>query len=876
MQSKQKRIKWSRGETSTALEERTDTGITQVSVAQLQNIIADIYGNIQRRPALKVITTDEETIGNPIGEFAFQRDDEEKTQTFVFSVTESEYIIFIVTGAANKTKGIQGFHIKDNKFVKKVEFVNEPMVALATDEVSAVQSNNYMVIGGLSTSPIVFKLTEDNKIQVEDFKYNAPWLAVNGTQMKTLHAGQDDIPPFEFNKNKGGFATYLYTDTDTNTVTSFSWIDTGLSKPTYSTDSLKSAIPVGSILHLPNIGCYMRVEGYAYYTDATKIYVYGTILTNVADQSKTDTMVDVEYGYVNTTEYFPQKFAFAQQRLYATHFKNTVKSPQVIPSFIVGSQIAKYTDFKNDYGAANEAVTININTTYQEQMISLIDFNGIKIFSDAAEYTYDQTTGIKKQSENGIYNKSKPVIFKSMLLYADKTKKNIMAFNYDLGQDIYKSAKINQLTAEDLIYDPWNMTYNEDREHFTGTFLYVLQSKKIPQVAVCTLSPETNNMIWSRWIMPTRDGKENLPLITGAVAVRNKVWFVVKANLRTTNMDESAPREWSGYTLAELDFEKKLDFETELKPTDEYAYLIKPQETSTKQKYYAWKLESGSETYFTLTEEPPAVGEKLYQLYALPTGLQHFQGTEFPFVKEIINSTTIVLQPIPTSTEPKTYIREPSRDTNGENFYAYTRTEDGVTVYFRTNTSAGYDLLNVRGTTNPDTLEPYYTRVATMTEDMVYFSDMRAAPRNRDLDRIQKLPYITLPNTTIQVYDGDKYMWNDTTDEQGKLTKSIAELQHPKIGFEIDAELVSHPIDINGKTRSIKKRIAKVKAVTRNTDKNAFTINEKYGYTNNEGTVNFYGVTGMKDIIQYTIKNKRGAKFTIESLALDLEYATLD
>jgi hypothetical protein len=48
MQSQQKKVKWSRGETASALEERTDTGITEVSVALMENCMTDIYGNISR------------------------------------------------------------------------------------------------------------------------------------------------------------------------------------------------------------------------------------------------------------------------------------------------------------------------------------------------------------------------------------------------------------------------------------------------------------------------------------------------------------------------------------------------------------------------------------------------------------------------------------------------------------------------------------------------------------------------------------------------------------------------------------------------------------------------------------------------------------
>ena len=54
MNTQQKRVKWSRGETTDALEERTDTGITNVSAEFMENVICDIYGNVSRRPALKM------------------------------------------------------------------------------------------------------------------------------------------------------------------------------------------------------------------------------------------------------------------------------------------------------------------------------------------------------------------------------------------------------------------------------------------------------------------------------------------------------------------------------------------------------------------------------------------------------------------------------------------------------------------------------------------------------------------------------------------------------------------------------------------------------------------------------------------------------
>ena len=55
MNTQQKRVKWSRGETTDALEERTDTGITNVSAEFMENVVCDIYGNVSRRPALKLL-----------------------------------------------------------------------------------------------------------------------------------------------------------------------------------------------------------------------------------------------------------------------------------------------------------------------------------------------------------------------------------------------------------------------------------------------------------------------------------------------------------------------------------------------------------------------------------------------------------------------------------------------------------------------------------------------------------------------------------------------------------------------------------------------------------------------------------------------------
>lgn len=135
---------------------------------------------------------------------------------------------------------------------------------------------------------------------------------------------------------------------------------------------------------------------------------------------------------------------------------------------------------------------------------------------------------------------------------------------------------------------------------------------------------------------------------------------------------------------------------------------------------------------------------------------------------------------------------------------------------------------------------------------------------------------IIFAGATVQVYNGNEYAFDATVGNDGTLTPSTSELSVPRAGFMINAEIISHPIDVNGKTYTDKKRIAKAVAAVRDTEPGAFTVNDKTGYMTPDKThVNFYGCTGMKDKVQYTIKNIKGAKFTIESLTMNIEYGTL-
>lgn len=833
MQSQQKKVKWSRGETADALEERTDTGITQVSVSKMENIIADIYGNISRRPALKIISSVQSATRLPvisglsISSISYIR----QPQSFVFTIDANTYIIFIVEPLEGAFGGLL---IQNNKFVKKVTITNNTGWTLNSgtweDQISAAQYNNFMVVSNIAVGDVIFRLTETNDIVVEKFQFSAPWYAPNGTQTRQISS--NEVTGLDF--DAGSIGNYTYTEANGET-TVYSWISTGINhsaitgtwtgptttyyvngmhpsgwpEQSYATEISTTAgslvlgsftmtngqtytsgqkvgsytehwpyplvdmtwdlniniressaiingmgslqidvsnnlniplpdivkyIPVGSIVQFPNNGSYMRVEGFD--SDGTHLRMYGALLVPIVDDSAHDSIVKVETGYVSLQTYTPTQFMFSNQRLYAAGFYNPDGTPKQVPGYAVGSQIARYNDFKNDYNTQNEALTIDINTPYQEQIVSMADYNGLKLFTDSAEYSYNQQSGIIKQSNNGSLATCKPLVFGSVCLYADKSGSQIRAMQYELQTDLFNSSSINQMCKEDLIFNTNTMAGQLDKEHYTGRFLYATQTGYTLEslgwgapiakhsLAVCNFVPGNQAQIWARWTGPeiNLNGNDRHSIV-GAIEVNNKVWFIMACDVAV----ESGINKFNfvGYTLAELDYESIMDAEA------------------------------------TATAE----------------------DTQFKMLPSI------------------TY--------------------------------------EIGGTTYTDTL--------------------------------------TMPGATVSVFDGDQYMWDDTLDENGNYTKPLTDLTNPRVGFMINAELVSHPIDVGGKTYTDKKRIGKAVAVIRDTDAGAFTVCDKTGYTSpDKKTVSFYGCTGMKDQVRYTIKNIKGAKFSIESLTMIIEYGTLE
>ena len=861
MQSQQKRVKWSRGETAEALEERTDTGITQASVELMENCIPDIYGNISRRPAIVPLPvedryTDKKSTGDSFYYlFGFSYD--EDIQFAVFYITQDDYVII----GLYPHKGPEFIRIRDNWVVGRYDASDSDCYTGVQDAasnwkaqpISYAQQNNYLV---LATATNVWKIQLTN-IQdfsfipsIELWKFSAGWYAPEGTQTRKVNSSM--VSGLNFN---GGFSNYAFTDDISSVI--YSEINTGVGY-TYA-DDLYSFIPVGSIIQMPNIGCYFRVEGYRpsvsnvemlfqdtifdgvlnindsvpsvgtyckirrdpapiseldssdnivvykdgvqsdFYstrlaadgqkiivrnsgsstglsettvsllykymvtptgsrryvsgstcsswaeTPATsiKIMAYGELLTPVADSSASDSEVSVEYDYkslqpeswsIEGSYPHPQKLAFNGQRLWAGGWAQSLTEQYAL---VVGSQIARYNDLKNNYNQENEPVTLDILTKFKEKVLHIVDYNGLKVFTDAYEYTYNAVDGLVKQSSNGAYERCEPLVFESLCLYVDSTGKQVKAMQYEFQSNIFNSSSINQLAPAYLVWYPIAMAAYEDKQEHTGKYLFVLngyeQGISPVRLSVCNFVPSNQANIWSRWTFPK---------LSSSILSKSRLCGLV--NTKT---------------------------------------------------------------------------EPIFMLYARVTASSSGVGPE----TETLLSTNVII---------------PAK---------LTRTLIGGAVAI-----------------------PDYATRPSASGQMVFASVSKT-------DGYETTVFKTvLSNVDVAVYANGEYQFTTRVNQLGYIEDDISQLTNVQVGYMVNSRIVSHPIDVGGKTKSIKKRIGKAQMSVHNTDAGAITINGKTGYMNPaKDHICFYGVTGMKNEIKYTITNNNGAMFHLESLLMNIEYGTL-
>lgn len=751
MQSQQKRVKWSRGETAEALEERTDTGITMASVELMENCMPDIYGNISRRPALKLL----ESVTDPSTMDTYFRYDPHM-QVIPFYISENDYILLCIHGNITPAESMR---IKDGKIVYKFDF-NDDAIRLSTQfrrdsdkeyhPLSYAQQNNYLLIAcdaQIFKIKIAWYTDTSYALTKETFYFVGGWYAPDGTRTKTINT--TDIPGLNFNHDGSGFQPYIANDTagiggEVISSTQFSYISTNLANTTANMSLIISKIPTGTIIQFPNNGAYMRVEGYSPHN--SEIIAWGSILTPVADEHASDSVVTIEYGFVSLTpayklsETFPHpiQLLFLEQRLWAGDWvRGTVESIGESYALTIGSQIAKYNDFKNDYNLENEAITLDILTQYKEKILHLVDYNGLKIMTDSYEYAYKNGSVIK-QSGNGSFGDCKPIVFESLCLYCDATGNQIKAMQYEFQSNIFNSSSINTSAPHDLVWYPYCLAGYEDKIHSTGKYLFLINKDEpnYPRISVCNFVPGNQAMIWNRWKLKT----------------------TIESEYKQYNFD-------STYVTIHND--------------------------NTPIVHSSVYLKDGILFMMTLSHASP----------------DNYSGT----------SNNVVLPAILDFNELS--------DVAGQVF-----------------TFGSKNYYTIGSIKNPTTIPEFKT----------------------------------IANAPINIYSNGEFKFSTTTDEYGEIQADISDLTNITVGLSIDSTIRSHPIDVGGKTKSIKKRIGKARMSVHDTEPGAITINGKTGYMNPaKDLIDFYGVTGMKDEVKYTITNNKGAMFHLESLLMNIEYGTL-
>lgn len=818
MQSQQKRVKWSRGETAEALEERTDTGITQASVELMENCIPDVYGNISRRPGLKVIPTDYPQ------DFDAGFTYDKYLQVFPFYLTETDYILVGIHYTGNP----ELIRIKDGVCVYRAIGVQtagslfpKTGVELTSTAgiysyrpVSYAQQNNYMLIAdGYNVYKLTIQLGTGNSFTptLELWKFTAGWYAPTGTQTKSVNDQQ--ITGLNIS---GHFTNYTYTD-NTGSSTVYSYTNTGVSGSLMS--DLQSAIPIGSIVQLPNIGTYFRVEGYS----------FGNAAGNIAFP---DTTFD---GVLDVNDPVPTTGIYCKPRVI-----------QDWPRYVVLSKYVNGTKVEDNVCWANRVYAVqNRNATSgysQGKWSSQAVWSGWTEFDPSSftidmfgslltpvadenatdnyvsvEYNYSSLQPDEFSDSSGNYPHPKKLVFQNQRLWAG-------AWAYS-KTDEYALVLGSQIAR----YNDLKNNYNQENEPVTLDILTQYKERILHLVDYNGLKIMTDSYEYAYEnggvVKQSANGSfeyceplvfDSLCLYIDSTGCQVKAMqYEFQSNIfNSTTINQFAPHDLVWYPWAMAQYEDKVN------NTGKYLFLVNRDDANAK---------------LAVCNFVPGNQANIWNRWTFPT----FEVSVIP--------TPITLSILHSVVNIKN---------NALFLITVGSAMTGTEVISARIVPAQIDF-NAHG----DLECELYT-----VGNKNYFCPAR----------ISSVSIGTIPNIEVAVYNNGNYVTLASTDEKGELSVYLAEYTNVTFCLPINSKIVSHPIDVGGKTKSIKKRIAKTVMSVHDTIDRRITINDKTGYKNKAGDkISFYGVTGMKDEIKYTITNKNGAMFHLESLLMNIEYGTL-
>lgn len=823
MQSQQKRVKWSRGETSEALEERTDTGITMASVELMENCIPDIYGNISRRPALKPIPVSSQYQG-PGGFNNWPGFPAGVTRVIPFYYTENDYYLIGFGGATQLSTTV--LRIKNGEIVAKNTFGTH----IGDQFISYAQQNNYMII---ITTGKSYKISIEDvnginfNVNSEIWKYSAGWYAPEGTQTKKITSL--DIPNLKFSGNREG---YVYADPISGTSTTYSALKTGL---TGDTSTIEAEIPTGSIIQLPNIGAYMRVEGYfasggsvmfpdVLFDDATAAPAQWTdaqvaeaipsgevcVARNGLDGGWYERWTNkvktgrfpasggtVGSGTIyriknNTSPVTEKESSLSLGRLMVWHFSGWVDTPTSTQNiYVFGSLLTPIAD--------ENATDTSVNVEYNYQSLQPTDW-----------------------TQGSIYPAPRRVVFSEQRLWAAG-----WAFS---ATDEYAITIGSQVGR----YNDFKNDYNQQNEPITLDVLTQFKERIVHLIDYNGLKIMTDSYEYAyvdgRVIKQSANGSlencdpiifDSLCLYVDSTGCQVKAMeYEFQSNIfNSTTINQLSPHDlvWKPFVLA--------SYEDKTYSTGKYLFLLN-EETTTHPLVAVCNFVPGNQA-------------NIWSRWSFPeTKTEDTQyGTDVNIIRSMVNlKNNAIFFGLASS--------------------VYIDPDEQVEVNYGTKTLIPL-VLDFNGTGDFET---------SIVNGQILISSVTATATMK----------VVLANQEIDVFDGNEYKFTTTTNNLGYISDDLTEITNPVAAFKINSTVRSHPIDVGGKTKSIKKRIGKTVLSVHDTEPGAIIINNKTGYMNpQKDKINFYGVTGMKDEIKYTLTNKNGAMFHLESLLMNIEYGTL-
>lgn len=826
MQSQQKRVKWSRGETAEAIEERTDTGVTQASVELMENCIPDIYGNISRRPALKVLPfRDNEDL--KYTNYGFEYD--KYLQVIPFYITENDYILIGI----HYTNVTELFRVKNGEVVAFKTFTGAHPVTRApvannsgiyTYEYKAVsyaQQNNYMLIADAYN---VYKIqllsyeTADDSFTAscEIWEFSGEWYAPNGT--KTEQINNTNTPGLNIS---GNFEGYVYTDSSGNS-TNYSQADTGLTGSAGLT-LIQSRIPAGSIIQMPNIGCWFRVEGY--YLTGGNVIFNDVLFDGEEVRDRTDP-TPTQNGHICVAvenDFWSATFRHYNNRSLVSEFKGAIGAVYRIRSNTSQTgekQNSAYraSSFSLKFGSWVDAQQESSKVMmYGSLLTPVVEANATdKIVTIEYGYVRLQPSEWQKQFDGSFPHPRKLLFLEQRLWAGGWAFSSTEQYSIVIGSQI---ARYNDLKND----------YNQENEPVTLDILTQFKEKILHLVDYNGLKIMTESYEYAydgKVVKQSGNGSlenceplvfESLCLYCDSTGHQIKAMqYEFQANIfNSSTVNTIAPHDLVWYPFCMAGYEDKIN--------------------STGKHLFIVNEESENNPRVAVCNFVPGNQANIWSRWIFPDIYKHNNEGTAPFIHSIVK----------TKDKPL--------------FLLTFNNQNGLS-------SQGNEYVV------PAVLD---FEAQTDCESSVYTlgADNYFAPLHYN----QPFKRIVLANADVAVYSDGVFQFMTKTGPQGQITADLTGLTNITVGLPINSKIVSHPIDVGGKTKSVMKRIGKVQMSVHSTPAGAITINGKTGYMNpRTDHICFYGVTGMKDEIKYTITNNNGAMFHLESLLMNIEYGTLD